>query len=79
MREGDLFGHEPAIEWDEQGRRGETRDGRLIVIETSALSGRCVASIPLDKRWRDCVTRRACATADEARRAAEAAAEETMA
>lgn len=79
MREGDLFGHEPTIAWDEQGRRGETRDGRLIVIETSALSGRFAAAIPLDKRWRDCVTRRACATADEARRAAEAVAAESMA
>lgn len=79
MREGDLFGHEPAIAWDEQGRRGEARDGRPIVVDVSVLSGCFVATIPLDKRWRDCVTRRACATADEARRAAEAIAAETMA
>lgn len=66
----DLFGFEPAIVWNEAGLKGTTRDGRVVSIEVSFF-GRWLATIPL--HGRDVVTRRSCATVEEARAAAEIA------
>lgn len=71
----DLFGHEPAITWDERGMKGQARDGRAIEISISVLTSRFVAAIPV--HGRDVMTRRSRKTAEEARAAAERAIEES--
>lgn len=75
MSAGDLFGFEAPVEWNDAGNAGVTRDGRTIRIEPSAfISARYIAIIPV--HGRDVVTRRSCASMEEARTAAEKAVQE---
>lgn len=67
----DLFGFEAPIAWDDNGRRGVTRDGRIVTIEASVLFTRWVATIPL--HGRDVCTRRSAKTIEETRTLAEQA------
>lgn len=75
MSAGDLFSFEPPVEWFEECK-GQTRDGRLVLIEASVLTSRWVARIPL---FEGAVARRSHKTIAEARAAADKAVAESLA
>ena len=67
----DLFGFEPAITWDEAGKEGRTRDGGKVSLDLG-LTGRFVMILELKH---GVITRRSCATVEDAVREIEKAAE----